>query len=331
VWCSTVGCIVTLILSLLAAPHVADAQQRGKVPQLGWLAGRSRADATATPNIEAFLDGLREHGWIEGHTIAIAFRSPEGRVERYPDLVAELVRLPVDVLFTSGGDPAAWAAKHATSTLPIVMLSSDPVGTGLVASLARPGGNVTGLSIQAAEVGGKRLELLKDALPQASRVAVLWNAAAAGKASELQDTQVAAQALGVTLVSIEVRAPADLDRAFAAISRERPEALITFADPLTLTHQRRIVDFVTAHRLPMISEIKEFAVTGALMTYGVNLPALFRRAAYYVDRILRGTQPADLPVEQPTKFELIINLKAAKALGLSIPPTLLVQADAVIK
>jgi putative ABC transport system substrate-binding protein len=331
VWCSTVGCIVTLFLSLLAAPHVADAQQRGKVPQLGWLAGRSRADATATPNVEAFLDGLREHGWIEGHTIAIAFRSPEGRVERYPDLVAELVRLPVDVLFTSGGDSAAQAAKHATSTLPIVMLSTDPVGTGLVASLARPGGNVTGVSLQAAEVGGKRLELLKDAVPQASRVAVLWNSAFPGKASELQDIQMAAQALGVTLVAIAVREPADLDPAFAAISQERPEALITFADPLTLTHQRRIVDFATEHRLPMISEIKEFAVTGALMTYGASLPALFRRAAYYVDRILRGTQPADLPVEQPTKFEFVINLKAAKELGLSIPPTLLVQADAVIK
>ena len=330
-WCSTVGCIVTLILSLLAASHVADAQQRGNVPRIGVLGGRARADATATPNVEAFLDGLREHGWVEGHNIALEFRSAEGHVERYPDLVAELVRLPVDVLFASGGDPAAWAAKHATSTLPIVMISTDPVGTGLVASLARPGGNITGLSIQAAEVGGKRLALLKEAVPQASRVAVLWNAAFPGKASELQDTQVAAQALGVTLVSIEVREPADFDRAFAALSRESPEALITFAEPLTLRHQRRIVDFATAHLLPMISEIKEFAVTGALMTYGASLPALFRRAAYYVDRILRGTPPADLPVEQPTTFELVINLKTAQELGLSIPPTLLVLADAVIK
>ena len=330
-WCSTVGCIVTLILSLLAASHVADAQQRGNVPRIGVLGGRARADATATPNVEAFLDGLREHGWVESHNIALEFRSAEGHVERYPDLVAELVRLPVDVLFASGGDPAAWAAKHAPSTLPIVMLSTDPVGTGLVASLARPGGNITGLSIQAAEVGGKRLALLKDAVPQASRVAVLWNAAFPGKVSELQDTQVAAQALGVTLVSIEVREPADFDRAFAALSRESPEALITFAEPLTLRHQRRIVDFATAHRLSMISEIKEFAVTGALMTYGASLPALWRRAAYYVDRILRGTQPADLPVEQPTTFELVINLQTAQELGLSIPPTLLVLADAVIK
>jgi putative ABC transport system substrate-binding protein len=252
-WCSTVGCIVILILSLLAASHVADAQQRGQVPRIGWLGGRARADATATPNVEAFLDGLREHGWIEGHNLTIEFRSPEGRVEHYPDLVAELVRRPVDMLFTSGGDPAAWAAKHATSTLPIVMISTDPVETGLVAGLARPGGNVTGISLQAAEVGGKRLALLKEAVPQASRVAVLWNATFPGKAAELHDTQVAAQALGGTLASIEVREPADFDRAFAALSREPPEALIAFADPFTLTHQRRIVDFVTAHHLPMIS------------------------------------------------------------------------------
>ena len=330
-WLKSVRFIVLLALGLLTMPLVTNAQQRGQVPRIGWLAGRARTDATATLNAEAFVDGLREHGWIEGHHITIEFRSPEGRVERYPDLVAELLRRPVDLLFTSGGDPAAWAAKHATSTLPIVMMSTDPVGTGLVASLARPGGNVTGLSIQAAEVGGKRLALLKEAVPQALRVAVLWNAAFPGKAAELQDTQVAAQALGVTLVSIEVRAPADLDPAFAVISRERPEALITFADPLTLTHQRRIVDFVTAHRLPMISEIKEFAVAGALMAYGASLPALFRRAAYYVDRILRGTQPADLPVEQPTKFELVINLKTAQALGLTMPPHLLILADEVIR
>jgi putative ABC transport system substrate-binding protein len=190
---------------------------------------------------------------------------------------------------------------------------------------------VTGLSLQAAEVGGKRLALLKEAVPQAARVAVLWNAAFPGKAAELQDTQGAAQALGVTLVSIAVRTPTDLDAALAAISRERPEALIIFADPLTLTHQRRLVDFVTAHRLPMIAEIKEFALAGALMAYGASLPALFRRAASYVDRILRGTPPADLPVEQPTKFELVLNLKTTQALGLTLPPHLLMLADEVIR
>jgi putative ABC transport system substrate-binding protein len=205
------------------------------------------------------------------------------------------------------------------------------VATGLVASLARPGGNITGLKIQAAEVGGKRLELLKEAVPQASRVAVLWNAGYPGKASELENTQVAARALGVMLHSVEVRGPGDFDAAFAAIAGRRPDALITFSDALTLNHQRRIVDFATQHRLPMISEGKEFAVAGGLMTYGASLPDLFRRAAYYVDRILKGAKPGDLPVEQPVKFELVINLKTAKALGLTIPPALLFQADEVIR
>jgi putative ABC transport system substrate-binding protein len=279
-----------------------------------------------------FQQGLRDHGWVEGQNLAIEWRFADGRAERLPDLAAELVRLGVDVLVTSSGDPAIRALKQATSTIPIVMaVSVDPVGTGLVASLARPGGNITGLSIMAAEVGGKRLELLKQAVPQASRVAVLWNASHPGKELEWQDTQVAARALGVTLHAVEVRGPADFDGAFGAIASERPDALITFADPLTLTHQRQIVDFATQHQLPMISEIQEFAEAGGLMTYGASLPALFRRAAYYVDRILKGVKPADLPVEQPMKFELVINLQAAKALSLTIPPALVFQADEVIR
>jgi putative tryptophan/tyrosine transport system substrate-binding protein len=208
---------------------------------------------------------------------------------------------------------------------------TDPVGSGLVASLARPGGNLTGLSIGAVELAGKRLELLLQAVPQALRVAVLWNAALADKVSEWQGTQLAARALGVTLYSVEVRGPDDFDDAFAMLARERPDALITLAEALTIGSQRRIVAFTTQHRLPMISELREFAEAGGLMTYGPSLPDLLRRAGSYVDKLLKGAKPADLPIEQPTKFELVINLKTAQALELTIPPTLLFQADEVIR
>jgi putative ABC transport system substrate-binding protein len=238
----------------------------------------------------------------------------------------------VDVIVTSSGEPAILAAKRATTTIPIVMaVSADPVGTGLVASLARPGGNVTGLSILAPEVAGKRLQLLKDAVPRVSRVAVLWNAAYPGKALELSETQSAAQALGVKLQSVEVRGPDDFPSAFSAITRASPDALITFSDPLTNSERRRIVDFAVRSRLPMISETRSFADTGGLMTYGASVADLVRRSAIYVDKILKGAKPADLPVEQPTKFELVVNLKAAKALGLTIPPSLLLRADQVIQ
>jgi len=329
---SAVGLIVTLVLGILAAPLASHAQQAGKVPRIGYLSV-PRADSPRAQYLLGVLQqGLRDHGWVEGQNLAIEWRFADGRAERLPDLAAELVRLGVDVLVTSSGDPAIRALQQATSTIPIVMaVSVDPVGTGLVASLARPGGNITGLSIMAAEVGGKRLELLKQAVPQASRVAVLWNPAHPGKEIEWQDTQVAARALGVTLHAVEVRDPADFDGAFVAIARERPDVLIVFTEVLTLTHQRQIVDFATQHRLPMISESREFAATGGLMTYGASLPALFRRAAYYVDRILKGAKPADLPIEQPTKFELVINLKTAQVLGLTIPPALLFQADEVIR
>jgi putative ABC transport system substrate-binding protein len=321
---------IALAFVLLAAPLAAVAQQAGKVPRIGFLGGRS---TPASPLLEeAFRQGLREHGWVDGQSIVIEWRNAEGHAERLPTLAAELVRIKVDVLVTSAGEPAIRAMKQASSTIPIVMaVSLDPVGTGLVASLASPGGNVTGLTIQAVEVAGKRLELLKQAVPRASRVAVLWNAAYPGKEREWHETQVAARVLGVTLHSVEVRTTGDLDKAFAAIAKERSEALIVFSEPLTLTHQKRIVDFATQHRLPLISEQREFASTGGLMTYGASLPALFRRSAYYVDRILKGAKPADLPVEQPTTFELVINLKTAKALGLTIPPSLLLRADQVIE
>jgi putative ABC transport system substrate-binding protein len=325
---NTVRLIAMLALGLLWASLAANAQRVEKVARIGRLARPSANPQRDQSLREAFRQGLHEFGWVEGQNILIE----EGRAEEsLPDLAARLVRLPVDVLVT-GGEAGTIVAMHATRTIPIVMaVSADPVGAGLVASLARPGGNITGMSIQAADFGGKRLELLKEAVPQASRVAVLWNAALHGKALEWQNTQVAAKALGVTLHSVEVRGPDDFDSAFAAIARERPDVLLTFADALTLAHLRRIVDFAATHRLPMISANKEFAEMGGLMTYGASLPALFRRAAYYVDRILKGTKPADLPVEQPTKFELVINLKAAQALGLTVPATLLFQADAVIQ
>ena len=236
------------------------------------------------------------------------------------------------MIVVGGGDPAIRAAKGATGSIPIVMaVSADPVGTGLIASLARPGGNVTGLSILAPGGAGKRLELLREVASRASRVAVLWNAAHPGKDIELRETRIAADTLGVTLQPVEVRGPGDFDRAFSEITRGRPGALITFSEVLTLTHRRRIVDFAARHRLPMISEIREFAEAGGLLTIGASLPDLFRRAAVYVDKILRGAKPGDLPVEQPTKFELVINLKTAKALGLTIPQPILVRADEIIQ
>ncbi len=327
-WCSAIGCIVMLTLSLLAAPLASEAQQAGKIRRIGFLT-ISRPGAQHL--FDAFQQGLRELGWVEGQNLAIEWRRRGERAEPLPDLAAELVQLKVEVIVTSS-EPMIRTAMQATNTIPIVMaVSAAPVETGLVASLARPGGNVTGLSIQAAEVGGKRLELLKEAVPHAARLAVLWNAANPAKVLEWQDIQVAAQTLGVTLYSVEVRGPDDFDGAFAAIARERPDALIVFTEPLTLRHQRPIVDFATQHRLPTISEGREFADAGGLMTYGASLPALYRRAAYYVDRILKGATPADLPVEQPTKFELVINLKTAQALGITIPPTLLFLADEVIK
>jgi putative ABC transport system substrate-binding protein len=323
--CHIMGLIVTLSLGLMM-PLAAHAQSPTKVPRIGVL-------LFAGPNsaaVEAFRQGLHEHGWVEGQNLAMAWRFAEGHAERLPALAADLVGLPVDVLVTHG--PTIRPAQHATQTIPIVMaVVTDPVGSGLVASLARPGGNLTGVSIGAAELGGKRLELLMQAVPWASRVAVLWNAALADKVPEWRETQTAARALGVSLHSVEVRGPDDFDGAFATLAWERPDALITLADALTLAHHRRIVAFATQQRLAMISELKDFAEAGGLMTYGPSGRALWRRAAAYVDKILKGSKPAELPVEQPMKFELIINLKTAKALGLTIPPTLLFQADEVIQ
>jgi len=331
-----IGLAVALIVGLTLAP-VAEAQKAERVYRIGWLGAypreaQEKVRLGAVVNQEAFIQGLREHGWIEKENFVFERLYSWGEAVQYPRLAAEMVALKPDVVVTAAGEAAIRALKTATKTIPIVMaVSGDPVGAGLVTSLGRPGGNVTGLSIQATDAGGKRLELLREALPKASRVAVLWNAAYPSKAIEFRETQRAARSLNITLQSVEVRSPRDFDGAFVAIAQGKPDALITLSEALTLRHQREIVEFTTKHRLPLVSEIAEFAEAGALMTYGASLTALFRRAAFYVDQILRGSKPADLPVEQPTKFELVINLKTAKALGLTIPQTLLLRADRAIE
>jgi len=326
-----IGLAVIFALSLTLAPLAAQAQS-GKTPRIGYLGSGRSGTPDGQHVVDAFLQGLREHGWIEGQNIAIEWRHARGVDAKVPQLAAQLVGLGVDVIVVGGGNPAVRVAMGATSTIPIVMIVSvDPVGTGLIASLARPGGNVTGLSILAPEAAGKRLELLREVAPRASRVAVLWNAAHPGKRLELEETRRAAGTVGVKLQSVEVRRPGDFDRAFSEMARARPEALIAFSDILVLTHRHRIVEFAARHRLPMISETREVAEAGGLLTYGASLPALVRRAGYYVDKILKGAKPADLPVEQPTKFELVVNLTTAKTLRLTIPHSILVRADEIIQ
>ncbi len=319
--------VISLALGLVLIPLPTGAQQASKVPRIGFV----RAEAPHNPFVEAFRQGLRDLGYVEGKNITIEYRWAEGRLELLPRLAADLVRLKVDVIVT-GGDELILAVRKATTTIPIVMaVSADAVETGLVASLARPGGNLTGLTNLAAELAGKRLELLKEVAPKASRVAVVWNATHSGKRLEMQETQRAARALGVTLQSVEVRGPNDFERAFSAITKGRADALTTLADPLTRAHARPITAFAARRRMPSIFEIKEFVDAGGLMSYGASISDQYRRAAAYVDKILKGAKPADLPVEQPTRFELVINLKTAKALGLKIPQSILIRADQVIQ
>jgi putative ABC transport system substrate-binding protein len=321
--------MVTLTLALLLAPLTSEAQPSAHVPRIGLLCLFS--SATGQSKTESFRQGLRDLGYIEGKNILIEFRWAEGHRERLAELAADLVRLDVAVIVTES-PPAALAAQQATHTIPIVTAAiGDPVALGLVASLARPGGNVTGLTFQAPALSGKRLELLKELAPQATRVAVIWNGTNPAHASYLGETEAAARALGLQLQAVEMRSPADLDRAFEAIVRARPSVLITLADGMLLDNRTRVVEFAAQSQLPAIFPDREFTDAGGLMTYGPNLAANFRRAAYYVDRILKGAQPTDLPVEQPMKLELIINLKTAQALGITIPPVLLFQADEVIR
>jgi putative ABC transport system substrate-binding protein len=328
-WCSTVGCLVTLILSLLAAPLGAEVQQPKQVPRIGFLESSSAEDAKS--RLAAFQQGLHELGYVEGKHIIIEYRSAEGQYERLPIFAADLLRLQVAVLVAAGA-PAAHAAKNATSTIPIVFASvADPVGQGLVAGLAHPGGNLTGLSDFNTGLITKRLELLKDVVPAIVRVAVLWNPGNPSNLLQWHLTQAAAPALGVTLLPWEATGPDEIDRALAAISQERPGALLLIGDKMLSAHQRQIAEFAVKHRLPTIGTVRPWAEGGLLMSYGAIIPELFRRAATYVDKILKGATPADLPVEQPMRFELVINLKTAQALGLTIPPMLLFQADGVIK
>jgi putative ABC transport system substrate-binding protein len=320
-----------ITLGLLAAPLAAEAQQAAKIARIGYLS----IDVAGSVHVrEAFLQGLRDLGYVEGRTVVIEYRDAEGKPERLPALAAELVALKVDVI-VAPGNSLALAAKQATRTLPIVFAAvADPVASGLVTSLARPGGNVTGASGLAVELVGKRLELLTQAVPGVSRVAVLWLPGALGERTEkdmLKEADVAARALGVGLQFVEARGPADLDRAFSDMTRARAGALTVLPSLMFLREHKRLVDLAAKHRLPAVYTVKEYVDAGGLMAYGSNVADLFRRAATYVDKILKGAKPGDLPVEQPTKFELIINLKTAKALGLTIPPSLLGRADQVIE
>ncbi len=315
---------------LLAAPLAAEGQQTGKVYRVGWL-------ATVPPNPgnlqvwDAFIAGLRESGWVEGQNLIIERRYSEGRSERFPDLAAELVRLKVDVIVPAAGPTTLNAVRNATKTIPIVMVasSSDPVLDGFAASLARPGGNITGVTSVPEGVLGKRLELLKEAVPKLSRVGVLWGADFDPQTA--RQLEVAARSLGLELLRFEVWDPKDLAAAVGAATKERVGALLVPGSPLFVQQRGRIADLLTRHRLPAISLWRSMAEAGLLMAYGPNLPDEFRRAAAYVDKILKGAKPADLPIEQPTKIELVINLKTAKALGLTIPPSLLLRADEVIE
>jgi len=321
--------IVALALGVLVVPFAAEAQQAGRVYRIGYLGPTSPA---AAPHLTAaFRDGLRDLGWVEGQNILIEYRWAEGSADRLPVLAAELVRLKVDLIVASS-TPGALAAKSATREIPIVFqMVSDPVASGLVASLAHPGGNVTGWSNILPKMSGKLLQLLKEAVPGASRMAILWSPANPGKALEVKEMQAAAPLLGVTLQSLEVPAPKDLEAAFSAMTRGRPDALITLDDAVTVSRQQRIVEFAAKSRLPAIYQVREFVDAGGLMSYGLYSVRQYRRTAIYVDKILKGAKPADLPVEQPTQFELVINLKTAKALGLTIPQSLLNRADEVIQ
>jgi putative ABC transport system substrate-binding protein len=323
--------IVTFALALLAAPLAADAQQPAKAPRIGVLLPGNPAAAGRNPRMQAFYQALRGFGWIEGQNVAIERRYAEGELGRLTDLAIELVRLNVDVIVTASTPPAK-AAKTATGTIPIVMLDpGDPVATGLVASLARPGGNVTGVISIAPDLAAKRLEMLKEAAPRISRVAVLFNAAIPPAEVALKELQRAAQLLGLQLQSVAVQGPKGFEEAFGAMAKEQADGLLVFADPLTFGQQDLIVAFAGKSRIAAFFGAKEFVDAGGLMSYGPSYPAMFRRGAYYVDRILKGAKPADLPVEQPTRFELVVNLKTAKALGLTIPPSVLVRADQVIQ
>ena len=320
--------IVALVVTLAMGGAVAEAQQPAGIPRIGILIAGSASSYLL--RVEALRQRLRELGYVEGKNIFIEYRYADGKLERLPDLAAELVRLKVDVIVTTGSNTLA--AKKASATIPIVFaVAGDPVGSGLVSSLARPGGNITGLSLMAPDLDGKRLELLKEAFPKVARVAFLWVPVDSRGNLALTEMEAAAKALGVKLQSLDVRSLDDFDSAFARAKREGAQALIATASPLINTQQRQVLDFAAKNRLPAMYETSEFVEAGGLMSYAPNFADLWRRAADFVDKILKGTKPADIPVEQPTKFEFIINLKAAKQIGVTIPSNVLARGDRVIR
>jgi len=325
-----VASIGLLAFGILAGSLTAAAQQPGTVFRIGFLSGGATPSEAERPP-SALRQALQGLGYVEGKNVIFEGRWAEGKIERLPDLAAELVRGKVDVIITIGGPPAE-AAKHATSIIPIVIVAAgDPVGTGLIASLARPGENITGITDQAIELIPKRLELLKETVPKASRVAVLWNSADRAMTLRYRQVETAARALGVRVQPFGVRDPSDFDGAFSTMNRDRPDAIFIISDALTSIHRKRVLDFAATNRLPAMYEHNLYVNDGGLMSYGPSSSDMWPRAAYYVDRILKGAKPGDLPVEQPTRYYLVINLKTAKSLGLKIPQSVLIRADEVIQ
>ena len=313
---------------MLAVAVLAQAQQPAGMPRIGILIATAASSVSA--RVETFRQRLRELGYIEGKNIVIEYRYAEGKVEGLPQLAADLVNLKVDIIVTAG--PATLAAKKATSTIPIVFTAAnDPLGTGVVFSLARPGGNITGLSVMAPDLDGKRLELLKEAFPRISRVAFLWQPTGSRGKLALSEMEAPAKALGVKLQALEVRGIDDFDRAFTRAKRDGVQALITAQNPLITAHQRLVLDFAVKNRLPAMYPASEFVESGGLMSYAPNYSDLYRRAADFVDKILKGTKPGDIPIEQPTKFEFVVNLKAALQIGVTVSSNVLARADKVIK
>ena len=311
---------------LLMVGLSTEAQQAGKVPRIGvlFIGGRNQ------PHLEAFKQGLRERGYTEGKNIVLEYRYAEGKEDRLPELAAELVRLKVDVIVVTA-DVSAQAAQQVTKTIPIVVTTGDPVTWGLAASLAKPGGNVTGLSVLLADLSGKRVEILRETFPKLTRLATLWNPTERVATPVFKETSAAAQALSLQLHSFEVQTPQDIEKAFVEMPKVRPNALLVILSPLVTLHSKRIVELALKQHLPGMYPTRQFAEEGGLMAYGPLIGDLYRRAATYVDKILKGAKPADLPVEQPMTFEFIVNLKAAKQIGVTIPPNVLARADRVIK
>jgi putative ABC transport system substrate-binding protein len=324
-WATVWGAALAVTLILLAAPLAVEGQA-ARVSRIGVLAN-TRAES---PRWAPFRGALREFGYVEGQNITVEWRASDGRAERLPDLAAELVRLKVDVI-VADGNAAIAAAHRATKTIPIVtVLAEDPVASGFAATLARPGGNITGLTTQATDLQGKRLQLLKEAVPTASRVTVLWDPTEPGRQVQAREAEVAARALGLQAQLVEARGPADLDSIFAAMARQKPDAVLVHPSQMIFTHRVRIAELAARSRLPTIGP-RWFCEAGGLLSYSASDRDLFQRAAHYVDKLLKGAKPEALPIEQPTKFDLVINMKAAKRLSLTIPPSLLLQADLVVE